>query len=664
MANQICFRCFKVKGDYEVCPHCGYIEDTKAKEVYQLAPGTMLRERYIIGAGIGFGGFGITYKAYDTVLSIVVAVKEFYPAGLVNRGEGEVKVGIFSGDKEQEFRRQLARFLEEAKNLASFSKEKDIINVYDYFEENQTAYIIMEYVDAPLLKTRLREEGRMSAETAEGYMVAILNALSKIHAHGIIHKDISPDNIFLTGEKEVKIFDFGAAKFEGTQTERTEVVVVKAGYTPPEQYRSKNEQGFFMDVYAAGAVFYEMLTGEKPMDAPDRAVVDELKKPSEYQIQISEYTERVILKALALRPEQRFQTAEEFRDAIVRQKRVELPQEELEKNRRRKKILTVSSTVTIAVMGILLLLSQTVFSGRGKLNVAEIKETQLEVWLCAVDESAGQEMKQVFLESVEKECPQLKVSVRVMPQEEYQEELMQAAAQGKLPEVFCTDGIAAEEYCEELSVLMRTIRRSSYLYLDELAGGTLFELPTAVQVGVVYADQKKAEELPEALELKSLEERGKSLAYLDEGDVFAGFGDEDKEGSLVVGDLSDLGRVKAATVEQMPPTDFAVLPVLKGGKLVGLMENCYGVNKRADANTKKAGMFLLSLLLSDGMQSVSYMDNEDGIPLNRAVLEDYKETKMTTYLSILKKYELEEAEIFPDKEMCRVIREEIGEKEK
>ena len=119
---------------------------------------------------------------------------------------------------------------------------------------------------------------------------------------------------------------------------------------------------------------------------------------------------------------------------------------------------------------------------------------------------------------------------------------------------------------------------------------------------------------------------------MDEGDVFAGFGDEDKEGSLVVGDLSDLGRVKAATVEQMPPTDFAVLPVLKGGKLVGLMENCYGVNKRADANTKKAGMFLLSLLLSDGMQSVSYMDNEDGIPLNRAVLEDYKETKMTTYL--------------------------------
>lgn len=664
MANQICFRCFKVKGDYEVCPHCGYIEDTKAKEVYQLAPGTMLRERYIIGAGIGFGGFGITYKAYDTVLSIVVAVKEFYPAGLVNRGEGEVKVGIFSGDKEQEFRRQLARFLEEAKNLASFSKEKDIINVYDYFEENQTAYIIMEYVDAPLLKTRLREEGRMSAETAEGYMVAILNALSKIHAHGIIHKDISPDNIFLTGEKEVKIFDFGAAKFEGTQTERTEVVVVKAGYTPPEQYRSKNEQGFFMDVYAAGAVFYEMLTGEKPMDAPDRAVVDELTKPSEYQIQISEYTERVILKALALRPEQRFQTAEEFRDAIVRQKRVELPQEELEKNRRRKKILTVSSTVTIVVMGILLLLSQTVFSGRGKLNVADIKETQLKVWLCAVDESAGQEMKQVFLESVEKECPQLKVSVRVMPQEEYQEEIQQAAAQGKLPEVFCTDGIAAEEYCEELSVLMRTIRRSSYLYLDELAGGTLFELPTAVQVGVVYADQKKAEELPEALELKSLEERGKSLAYLDEGDVFAGFGDEDEEGSLVIGDLSDLGRVKAATVEQMPPTDFAVLPVLKGGKLVGLVENCYGVNKRADANTKKAGMFLLSLLLSDGMQSVSYMDNEDGIPLNRAVLEDYKETKMTTYLSILKKYELEEAEIFPDKEMCRVIREEIGEKEK
>lgn len=152
MANQLCFQCFKVKGEYEVCPHCGYKEGTAAKQACQLAPGTVLSGRYIIGTSIGFGGFGITYKAYDTVLGIVVAIKEFYPAGLVSRAAGEVKIGIFSGDKEAEFKRQLARFLEEARNMAIFSKEKDIVNVFDFFEENQTAYIIMEFIEGQLLK--------------------------------------------------------------------------------------------------------------------------------------------------------------------------------------------------------------------------------------------------------------------------------------------------------------------------------------------------------------------------------------------------------------------------------------------------------------------------------------------------------------------------------
>ena len=662
MANQICFQCFKVKGDYEVCPHCGYVENTKAEQVYQLAPGTVLRERYIIGTSIGFGGFGITYKAYDTALGVVVAIKEFYPAGLVNRGEGEMKVGIFSGDKEQEFKRQLARFLEEAKNMASFSKEKDIINVYDYFEENQTAYIIMEYVDAPLLKTRLREEGRMPAEEAEGYMRAILDAMSKIHARGIIHKDISPDNIFLTGEKEVKIFDFGAAKFEGTESERTEVVVVKAGYTPPEQYRSKNEQGYFMDVYAAGAVFYEMLTGEKPMDAPDRAAADELKKPSEYGIQIGENTERVILKALALRPEQRFQTAEEFKNAIVRQKKVELPEEEIEKYRRRKKALTIASASVIAVVGVIVILSQTLFSGRGKLDVADIREDKLEMWISAENDAAGEELKEAFLDSVEKECPQLAVTISVVPREKYAAKLQQAAEEGSLPDVFCTEGIEADDYCEDLSMLMKTLKRSSFLYLDDLWDGKgMYELPTAVQLGVAYVTQELAADFTQAADFAQLEKQGETLGYADEEGVFQDF--QDGRVAVVAGGLSDLQQIKAVTVEQLPPTDFAAVPIVKEEKLLGTLENCYGVNRDADPNRKKAGMFLLSLLLSNGMQSAAYMDNEDGIPLNREIFENYKETKMTTYLAALKEYDLEEAEIFPQKEICQAIREEIGEEE-
>lgn len=135
MAGKICFWCFKSKGNQTVCPHCGYAQGSEPEQAYQLAPGTVLHKRYVIGVSIGIGGFGITYKAFDAMLRMIVAVKEFYPAGLVNRGGGEKKVGIFSGEKKAEFQKQLARFLEEARNMALFSKEQDIVNVYDYFAE-------------------------------------------------------------------------------------------------------------------------------------------------------------------------------------------------------------------------------------------------------------------------------------------------------------------------------------------------------------------------------------------------------------------------------------------------------------------------------------------------------------------------------------------------
>lgn len=657
--NQLCFRCFKLKGSYDVCPHCGYEEDIRAKQVYQLAPGTILRGRYIMGTGIGFGGFGITYKAFDTVLSIVVAIKEFYPAGLVNRGDGEVKVGIFSGEKEQEFKRQLGRFLEEAKNMAVFSKEKDIINVYDYFEENQTAYIIMEYVDAPLLKERLLNEGRMEAEEATAYMSAILEALSKIHAHGIIHKDISPDNIFLTGKDTVKIFDFGAARFPKTEVERSEAVVVKAGYTPPEQYRSKNVQGAFLDIYAAGAVFYEMLTGEKPMEAPDRNACDELKKPSEFGIEIDDYLERIILKALALKPEGRFQTAKEFQKVLIEKEKVELPEEELKRRKKKKKVLAVSSVAMIAVMGGILLLSQTLFSGRGKLDVSKLSEDEITVWIPAEGEE-GEELSGLLVKSAQKEYPQLSVNVRLIEKENYEAELQKAAAEHRLPEVFCTDGLEASDYCEELSELMNTMQLSSYLYLEGLKREKMYELPTALQIGVVYLNQEKAVDVPETVGLDALYKWQEKLGYADEDGIFTRFQDTEDTVALVAGDLSNLDAVKEVTVEKMPPTDFMALPVTEEGKLIGSLTGCYGINKTVSQNKKLAGMFLLSLLLSDGMQDAAYMDNTDGIPLNRKSLKNYQETKMTTYLAFFKEYDLEETELLEGDHMCWILKEGMG----
>ncbi len=649
MAGKICFQCFKSKGGRTVCPHCGYAPGSEPEQAYRLAPGTVLHKRYVIGVSIGIGGFGITYKAFDAMLRMIVAVKEFYPAGLVNRAGGEKKVGIFSGEKKAEFQKQLARFLEEARNMALFSKEQDIVNVYDFFEENQTAYIIMEYVDAPLLKDELKKR-RFSPEEAGGFMLAVLQALEKVHQHGIIHKDISPDNIFLTGEDTIKLFDFGAARLQGS--ERTEAVVVKAGYTPPEQYTSQDAQSLSMDIYAAGAVFYEMLTGEKPVDSRDRVIRDELKSFQECGVQTDEYLQRIVLKALALEPRLRFQTAGDFKEALIHRKKVLLPQEELRKNRRIRRVLTAALAAVILLAGGALALGMTVFSGRGRIDVEKLEPVELSVWLPAEDAAAGELLTQTLLESAARVCPQLTIHTQVYDSGEYTARVQEAAALNSLPDVFCTDGLGDSfieaDVCEELSRLLDTMDLSDYLYLDKLGQeGAVYALPTAMQAGIVYiSEAKAAENMPEWIELFTLSQQSGVFGYADTPDVFSRFQDIGDPLFQIAGDLSDMDAVEAVTVEAVPSTDFSAVPVVEQGKLVCCMEHSYAVKKGGDKNRQDAAMTLLSLLLSEGMQSAAYMDNRDGLPLNRTVLDSYQENKLTTYLQFIKSYSLEEAQIY------------------
>lgn len=195
--SELCMNCFSVKGAYEVCPYCGYVEGTPPKQPHYLTPGTILGNRFIVGTAIGVGGFGITYKCFDMTLGVVVAVKEFYPAGLVNRAPGESRVGLLSGDKKGQFQEQLQRFLLEAQSVAQFGKAKDIVNVFDFFEENGTAYIVMEYIDGVLLKDYLDKQGVIAPDAAMSIIMPIIEAVKKIHSKGIIHRDISPDNIFI-----------------------------------------------------------------------------------------------------------------------------------------------------------------------------------------------------------------------------------------------------------------------------------------------------------------------------------------------------------------------------------------------------------------------------------------------------------------------------------
>ena len=255
-----------------VCPYCGYVKGTPAKEIYQLQPESILSGRYIIGKVLGFGGFGITYIAWDSVLEKKVAVKEYLPSDFATRMPGQTCVSVYEGEKEEQFKSGLRSFIEESQRLAKFNSVDGIVSIYDSFAENGTAYIIMEYLDGRTLKSILKEKGKIPYQEAIGYALPVLYALEDVHKAGIIHRDIAPDNIFITNDGKVKLLDFGAARYATTLHSKSLSVILKPGYAPEEQYRTRGNQGPWTDVYAMAATLYRAVTGVIPEDSLERKI--------------------------------------------------------------------------------------------------------------------------------------------------------------------------------------------------------------------------------------------------------------------------------------------------------------------------------------------------------------------------------------------------------
>lgn len=313
-----CLGCMaEMPDEYNFCPHCGYAPGTPAESALHIQPGTVLAERYLVGKVVGYGGFGVTYIAWDEVLQQRVAIKEYLPSEFATRAPGQSQVTVFTGDKAQQFADGMAKFIDEAKRLAKFQNEPGIVRIYDSFEANNTAYIVMEFLDGETLATYLKREGKIPVEQAIQMLTPVIQSLEVVHKAGIIHRDIAPDNIFLTKDKQVKLIDFGAARYATTSHSRSLTVIIKSGYSPEEQYRSRGEQGPHTDVYALAAVLYNMITGVTPPDALERRALLENKKkdtlipPSKY-CKISKNQENAILNAMNIYADARTATAKDF----------------------------------------------------------------------------------------------------------------------------------------------------------------------------------------------------------------------------------------------------------------------------------------------------------------------------------------------------------------
>ncbi len=316
-SKKLCPNCFRETGGGP-CPGCGY--DPAADEGrYPLAlrPGSVLNGKYIVGRVLGQGGFGVTYLAWDHTLEIKTAIKEFLPEGMASRTGGSPQVSAQGGSLGEQFRYGMDSFLSEARVLAKFIGHPNIVGIRGYFQENGTAYLVMEYVEGVSFKEQIaRAGGRVGWREAVDVLRPVMEALSAVHEAGILHRDVTPDNIYLTGDGSVKLLDFGAARYNLGDKSRSLDVILKSGYAPKEQYSRKGKQGPYTDVYSVAACLYAAITGCVPPEALERIEEDDLIPICNRGVEIPPKLDDAILKGLEINASDRFQTMAAFLAAV------------------------------------------------------------------------------------------------------------------------------------------------------------------------------------------------------------------------------------------------------------------------------------------------------------------------------------------------------------
>ena len=315
MEKHFCPYCMAPVKAGEPCAACGLTAGTYTPSPHHLPPGTILMERYLVGRVLGEGGFGITYIGCDLRLELKVAIKEYFPSDKVTRhAQASLEVSNYTGALAGNYEQGKEKYLQEARTMARMNKQAEIVSVRDFFEANNTAYIVMEYVEGTTFKELVAQKGgRIPAGEFLHMIEPLFSALSEMHATGLIHRDISPDNLMLENGS-VRLLDFGCAR-ESTHGTETMTIALKHGYAPIEQYQHKG-QGPWTDVYGLCATMYYCLTGKVPQQSLDRLCEDELILPRKLGVDLTENQERALLYGMGIRPRRRYQNIEELYAAL------------------------------------------------------------------------------------------------------------------------------------------------------------------------------------------------------------------------------------------------------------------------------------------------------------------------------------------------------------
>lgn len=500
---------------YDTCPHCGqdflaekelaettipltiYRDESgeyswaesyrSPKEVIHLLPGTVLADRYMIGQAVGEGGFGIVYEAWDKKLEAIVAVKEFFPNRLATRSPETEKV-IISKKLEKEFLYRKERFLAEARAMAKFGNHPNFIRVYEFFEANQTAYIVMELLQGISLSNYLSQNGgRVSVDLALMIANEAGNALEALHEKGVIHCDVAPDNLFLCAGKDVrvKLMDLGAARLAESERKAADIIL-KPGFSAVEQYEKDRPIGPWTDVYALGATLYVMLTGIRPEESTNRKIKDEVVDPMLRNPEIPLNLNNTVMKALAVEPHMRFSSVKEFLTALNGGRTVLSLQEE-KKRKRVRRFSTIAAAVVVCAV-----LAAVVFGHyESKREEGFLEPAQIEVWFSVGENSSEEEAMKYIVDDFTSVFPDVTIDLKAISKEAYEEALAKAADNGQLPQLFESTDLSEEmlSQAETVEHILESEQAKDCLFLNQYESfyQDKKKIPLGIEAPVAYA---------------------------------------------------------------------------------------------------------------------------------------------------------------------------------